>query len=1170
MIPTTYKTEAEALAIRSSYGEGSLLAGQSPTGSTSTNPSLGGVLSADALARIQGTDLTGVTSTISTTVSGGFTTADAAYIDGMRTRLTDSITEFYASKPNLSPFNANNKLSGQSDANVRDNFLQAIFKYDARYGQRLRLDETEAINKLDTGEYVLPNRTSFIKNPYVEVLMREHGPSDINSIDDTGTGGAYRVTTASIHGLYGGMLVSARPGATAPSPIVETHVEKTITKLKQQSTTTTSEPTDSYYTTSANHYLVTGQKFVPTNGELYTGLDPYDRFWGYQRDRYVKVLSPTTFELHRTYASATGTGTTDRIVAGYYNGSMNFSQEGTGPFYVSGATMQTIDGMPILFDSTGSTNTSICVFQRDTISSVDTSTGIWTTTATIKDGVQDGMLTNFNAFTGTTWTAIDSYNYPLYFKKVDNTHFTLHTSSTTLNSTTLWKPGTTDNLDLDAIQYTSSTWTATFTRTHNLINGQDFRMRSVGSDFGGQAILKYNYVSSNSASNYWEVSDTANNFMEGARVYISTNTDGGSGTKFDIASTEVTVPQNGLYVKVKAAKQIQLFTDAAMTTQWQPYTVAGNHTVEADTFVANIYFAKVVDGNTVQLYKESTLTTKWIPGGTVTAITSGATGNTLATGIVTSFNSPGGGYIQPMFFPKTEGYSYISLYKDQALTLPYSISGGGVISGSTLSAGAGSLDLTDLGSGTFAIDNYEATTGCYRMNNISHFMSFVDNGNSTITSEFNFSNSKIFPAFYIYKVSQTSFDLYVDIDCTVPYTTPAIGTAGATSTAGSMIAAVYQQPGGYRVDKVIGRNIGLLTYFYNNYDTDTVGVNGQPSTTFYVPHFQGNSVFEYGTGNENRWPAFAVAEYSNTNAGAYYGHLRPCKSGSSDAGNTGRLGIDASTYGVTNGSPVYYSLNQPGRFTSSAPMILGIRTQADVGTYTEDPLEYNGVIWDQGSEGQQYRDWPQTVQPVSMTWTIEQPTQVLETVNMNRYTRTRDVAQYRLKLTYPPMTRDQFQVFAGTIHAARGAYKPFKFWFPRDSSNIAMTISMQSKSPQVSNHFFVREGLTAGTKIIKVDGMPPNKTENDPALYMGAGLNMRISNGLGSMMVPISNVRTNEYGEANIRINNGIPSSIAAGEWMDTYINYLDVFLDGNSIDIKVDTRGFHYLEVDMVTKRIF
>jgi len=1163
MIPTTYKTEAEAIEIRNSSGEGSLLLGITGISGVNSNASLGGVLSANALQRIQYTDLTSPTATIDTTVPGSpaITSADAAYIDGMRTRLTASITEFYADKPNLSPFNANNKQAGQTDANVRDNFLQVIFKYDPRYGVRMRLsDQTESIKYLDTGEYVLPNRTSFISNPYVEATMRPHGPSDIASIDDTGGGGAYRVTTTTKHGLYDGMLLAANPSVTAPSPTVETHVAKVITKLTQNTTTSTAQPTNSYYTTSANHNFVDGQKFVPLNSDLgVSGLDPQDLYLAYQRERYIKVLSPTTFELHRNYAC------TDRISANYYNGTINFSQEGTGPFYVSGATMQTIDGAPILFDSISGTNTNICVFQRDTIASVDTSTGVWTTTATIKDGIQDGMLTNFNSFTGTNWAGVDSYNYPLYFKKVSNTTFTLHTSPTTLDGTTIWKPGTDNNLTLDAVQYTSSTWTATFERPHNVLNGQDFRMRSVTADFGGQDISSYTYSGTNTA--YWTLSTSNSQIMNGARVYISNNTQGGSGTTFTIGSTTVTVPQDGLYAQVGAgANEVILYTDAAMTTRWEPYTTGGTASVGANTFIANIYFAKVVDPLTIQLYSEPTLTTKWIPNGSVTAITSGATGNTLGTGIVTSFNSPGGGYIQPMYFPKTGGYTYVTLYKDKALTLPFTISGGGVISGVPLGSGGSSINLSDIGSEPLQIDNYESSPACYRMNNTAHYMSWVDTGNSTTPIEINFTgNPSIYPAFYIDKISDTVFDLYVNSALTVPYTTPAIASA---ASGGGMIAAVYQQPGGYRLDKIIGRNLGLLTYFYTNYDTDVVAVNAQLTTTFYTSLFESNGVYDYA-GNNAHWPNIALVEYSNSNAGVYYGHLRPCKAGSSDAGNTGRLGVNTTDNSVTQGSPMYYALNQPGRFTSPSPMILGIKAQANEGTYTEDPLEYNGAIWDQGVEGQPYRDWPQTIQPASMTWTIEQPTQVLETVNMNRYTRSRDVTQYRLKLTYPPMTKDQMQAFTLVIHAARGAFRPFRFWIPR-YNNLAMTISMGSKSVQTEDRMFVREGLSAGTNILKVDGLPANKTEADPAFFAGAGCNMRVYNATGSMMLPISNVRTNAYGEANIRISNGIPSNIDAGHWFDTYINYLDVYLDGNSVDVKVDTRGFHYLEVDLVTKRIF
>lgn len=1147
MIPSSYRTGAQRLASRNTYGEGSLLiTAMYAAGSTSTSPSLDGVLSAEALSRIQGTNLSGVTSTISTTVSGGFTTADAGYIDGMRTRLTASITEFYASKPNLSPFNANNKQSGQSDANVRDNFLQVIFKYDARYGQRLRDFAPETITRLDTGEYVLPNRTTLIKNPWVEATMKAHGANDINSIDDTGTGGAYRCTTATKHGLYDGMLISANAAAAAPSPMTDTHVLRTVTKLTQGPAVTTSPPTNSFYT-SASHNFATGQKFVPKDVTLgITGCDTETKFWAFQRVRYIKSLSANTFELHRNAAC------TDRITAGYYNGSMNFAQSGTGPYYVNalGVVQQTIDGMPILFDrEVGVTNSSVSVFQQDVIASVNTATGTWTTTATFADGIQDGMLTNFNAFTGTTWTAMNNYDYPLYFKKVTASTFTLHTSPTVLDGTTLWIPGTSTIDDLDAIQFTSSIWTATWLRPHSLLNGQDFRMRNTGSgEFGGQLISSYTYASNNSANNYWTLATTSDSIMDGAQIHITTATGSGYLAYFDIASTGVPVPQNGLYVQWRGANQVRLYTDAAMTTQWQPYNVVGTHTVEANTFLANVYYAKVVDSTTVQLYKEPALTNPWIPFGTVTAITSGATGNTLHTEIVTTYSSPGTGYIQPMFFPKTEAYSFFSLYKDKALTIPYKLATGGVTIG-TITA-----NLT--------------TSGYYRMNGISHYQAWVDSGLSAVVTEVPFTNVTLYPAYYLNKISDTVFDLYIDSALSIPELAPAIGTTGATSTPASMVAAVFQQDGGYRLDKIIGRNIGLLTYFYSNYTLGTTPVNAVRSYTWYPTHYESNGVHNYAAVNAN-WPEIATAEYNNTNAGVYYGHLRPTVAGASDAGNTGRLGFDSAIYSVTQGSPMVYALAQPGRFNSSSPIILGIKADDNIGTFVEDPLDYNGVPWTQGTEGQPYRDWPQTVQPTSMTWTIEQPTQVLETVNMNRYTRTRDVSQYRLKLTYPPMTRADIQVFVGTIHAAGGAYKPFKFWFPR-SNNIAMTVSMQGKSVQMSNHFFVREGLTAGTRVIKVDGMPQNKTENDPALFMGAGLNMRISNAMGSMMVPISNVRTNEYGEANIRIANGIPLGIAAGEWMDSYVNYLDVFLDGNSIDIKVDTRGFHYLEVDMITKRVF
>jgi len=71
-------------------------------------------------------------------------------------------------------------------------------------------------------------------------------------------------------------------------------------------------------------------------------------------------------------------------------------------------------------------------------------------------------------------------------------------------------------------------------------------------------------------------------------------------------------------------------------------------------------------------------------------------------------------------------------------------------------------------------------------------------------------------------------------------------------------------------------------------------------------------------------------------------------------------------------------------------------------------------------------------------------------------------------------------------------------------------------------------------------------------------------------LLPIHDVRTNEYGEANIRVNNAMAQTMYFGDLVASDAVNLDCFLDSPTVDIKVDTLGYHYLEVDLVTKRIF
>jgi hypothetical protein len=112
----------------------------------------------------------------------------------------------------------------------------------------------------------------------------------------------------------------------------------------------------------------------------------------------------------------------------------------------------------------------------------------------------------------------------------------------------------------------------------------------------------------------------------------------------------------------------------------------------------------------------------------------------------------------------------------------------------------------------------------------------------------------------------------------------------------------------------------------------------------------------------------------------------------------------------------------------------------------------------------------------------------------------------------------------------------------------------------------VRDTILGGQQVITLDGLPPNLSA---AYSAGHAVGIE-ANGLGGWGVATHDVKTNAYGEANIRINNPIPVTSNFGDAVFSDAPPLDCYLDGNSVEIKVDTLGYHYLEVDLVTKRIF
>lgn len=633
----------------------------------------------------------------------------------------------------------------------------------------------------------------------------------------------------------------------------------------------------------------------------------------------------------------------------------------------------------------------------------------------------------------------------------------------------------------------------------------------------------------------------------------------GSGSTFDIEGYTAVVPR-AVWAKTTglAANEFKLYLDEALTQPWTPWYGA---TISAKSLTSIIYrlafYAKRTDVDTFGLFVDSAMTN---PYSQTVSITGFTTGDVVRTGHVLSMSAPVNGYLQPAFYATTESYNSFKLWADAAFTVPYPFyqKNGGL---STLGlTGVTSNPDTSDNQGDIGLNAYTSylTGGSYRLYNVGYKQAFVAN-------EYALSGS-VKPVYYVNKISDTVLELFVDSARTISVRSgggsPNAPVISTPATSGGFDVTFYDEYQ-YRLSNIECVNIGGGRYFYTDYnDGGAVKVNATWSLIgypYYTDHITSQDI-----GNI---PTLTVYEYANTNAGTYYGMLRKTKASGADT-NTSPITVNTAVVGGV-GSPLVFNLNDPGQFRYDSQFVFGIGAQPNVGTApAADPLDYVGSQWDTESNLDNINDraWPTTIQPSNVTWTIEQPNQTFESHNLNRYGRARDVTQYRFRLMYAPMTRDQFRPFLAVIHAARGSFKPFKFTPPKNFQGNSVTIDLYKRDLTVPGVVRVRDTITSGQQIITIDGLPPNLSA---AYTAGHAVGLE-ANGLGGWGVATHDVKTNAYGEANIRINNPIPVTSNLGDAVFSDAPPLDCYLDGNSVEVKVDTLGYHYLEVDLVTKRIF
>jgi hypothetical protein len=1164
MLPFTSQSAANIAVLFNTLdegiGTGTTAASDGTSGSVSSLPAFTNAPS-DLVYAIQSVDL--MASDTATISNVGLATQSLTWLDGLRTRIDEAVEDLYADTPNNSPYNFGNGVAKSSgvQANARDKILQAIFKYDARYHARYRVNATYG-GYNDYYEY--PTRHNYFNKPTIIAHTDEHNIgggtySTITSLDDNGSGGTYRIETNVPHGLYSWMSIwstGADNGSAATKRYWLSNVAQSI------SSTGDGTDTGSKFWFNANigtNYLVEGNGAMIVANSVGTDWLPLN----WQPPRYYKLGDGGySFNFYRDAAFTDliipGYGYVKDIHPGYNNAVDDSSSSATGgvavTFSNSTGSTQAVhmiyEDTPQAFNAPAGFTGNIGIFERKTVANVNLTTTTWTVGGpgfSIYDGQPINFVLNDTKFLNAT-----NSDDMVYFKKVSSTTFQTYSDA---SLTTLWTPGTQSNV-VNSFTYVSSNARVSYTNTNYAtgIDTQTVYFTGTNTDFGNVRTVSTPNSSSPDKLN------AAHKFQNGQPVLVKELTG---------ANSNVFVPY---YVETAgfAADEVKIYSGISWAGSTPTFSTRLGIANLSGATIQPCFYLDRQSNTSHNLYVNSALTVPFTVSISTTSMTQGSSVAATHNNLI---SATGTNYIQPMFFCRTEGYYSATLWADSARTTPYS------------------YWLTDGGAGTSGTYTtvQSGAAGTYRINNIGHRYKFGSGATSDTL------NGYMSPVYWVLKVNDTKVDLFNESTASIKVTTPAIGSplTGGTFTATYLDDNVAN--GRYRLSKIEAFNVGNETYWY---DSDGDGVDDSiqagwhdSGARFYTSHYETNEFLSE--------PNIITEEYRFANAGAYYGHLRTTQTNVSIANTTtSSIYIDPAVYSSYNNSPVYYALNQPGRIQYKNDIAIHIAAYTDATPIAlaadQVALANTAPEWDTVSNMTDVatRVWPSTIYPSSVTWTIEQPNQTFETQNLNRFVRAREQTQYRIRAVYPPMTKAQFKDFNLVIHQARGSFKPFKLYLPTPGDTKLATDTMFARYyDRMANTYLpyqlrFRRSANGGQRLIEIDGAPRNRDQADTSgtgdLYVfGAGHPNAFGDPwnteaagyktqMGGWALPIHNVESNEYGECNIRLNNGVPGVMPVGTKYFRDAALLDVFLDGNNIEIKVDARGFHWLEVEFITKRIF
>jgi hypothetical protein len=278
----------------------------------------------------------------------------------------------------------------------------------------------------------------------------------------------------------------------------------------------------------------------------------------------------------------------------------------------------------------------------------------------------------------------------------------------------------------------------------------------------------------------------------------------------------------------------------------------------------------------------------------------------------------------------------------------------------------------------------------------------------------------------------------------------------------------------------------------------------------------------------------------------------------------------------------------PGRFSATAPVAVYFQgipstyqwrwaTQAN-DVQWQSPWETDLGIRDatsnyDNSHNSSVKQWPRHINPQSMTYSIEQPTRMVESSNLTRWTRDSGVVRWKFKLNYPPMTREDFLPFMTAIHTAHGESRGFRLYI----GDIAGFTSVQNKSGFLPPGYenvqlrdmicYSNEAKSAGETFFTIDGFRPRVNN-----AVNAGDIIKITHTANGQnfynnYVIINTGDSDEMGRVRIRISHPLIAPIALGVAHRLSPSHVWVSLNTNQQDFDISTAHLYGFNVEFVTQ---